>query len=496
MTSDQSSDPDMASTGVRGLDSILHGGLPRADMHLLQGTAGTGKTTIALCFLRRGASDGEATLYLTLSQSKRQLERIAQSHGWSLDGVTVHELSPSTLAERMAAEQTILPVSEVELIELLHDLEDVVKRLRPRRAVIDSITVLELLSGSPARYHHEVVSLRQLFIEHDCTVLALADHPAENAQGQTPEVMIHPLSGCVINLQQEARAYGDVRRSIRIVKSRGIPHNGGYHDLKIRRGLIEIYARLGAYVQPESRAYSLLPCGVASLDRVLGGGLNTGTSCLIVGASGVGKSSLATLFATQSARAGQRVAIYLFDERPQTYIERSERTGMRVRPEIEAGRLIVEQLDPGEIAPGEFAQALCHQIEHCQVKVIVLDSIIGYFAAMGAADVLLTQLHELMTYLTRRDVLLLMCGAQEGFMSIGTQTAIDVSYLSDTVISMAFYEVEGELRRAVAVVKKKYGSCLTTIHQLRLDEHGLSASEDPLREQHNLLVPSTTPQNG
>ncbi len=477
--------PPVAGTGVPGLDAILHGGLPREEMHLVQGVAGTGKTTIALNFLAAGARAGEPCVYLTLSQSKEHLERIANSHGWSLDGVTIHELSPGTVADRIASRQSILPTADVELVELFRDLLEVVGRVKPRRAVIDSVTVLQLLAGSTQRYHREVVTLRQLFVERGCTVLALADHPAE---GQQPEVMFHPLSGCVINLEQEPRAYGDVRRRLRVVKARGLPHNGGYHDFKIRSGEMEVYPRLGAYEQPEHSAFHVIPSHLASFDRLLGGGLNTGTSCLIVGPSGAGKSSLATLFATSVAQEGDHAAIFLLDERPETYLARSELIGIPLREHTKSGRILLRQLDPGEIAPGEFSQQVRQCIETSGTKLVIIDSVIGYFSAMGSAGVFVTQLHELMTFLTRKGVLLVLCGAQEGFMSIGLQNGVDVSYLSDTIIALSYYEQDGELHRALTVVKKKHGDHISTIHELLLQRGQLRVSEQPLRGRSQLMI--------
>jgi circadian clock protein KaiC len=458
-------------------------------MHLIQGVAGTGKTTIALQYLFEGMKQGEATLYVTLSQSKEHLERIARSHGWSLDGMTIYELSPGSVAERIAARQSILPTAEVELDEVFRELMDLVVRVAPRRAIIDSITILQLLAGSTWRYHREVVTLRQLFVERGCTLIALADHPAVMEEGQSPEVIFHPIAGCVINLEQTPRPYGDVRRQLRVVKARGLPHNGGYHDLKILTGRTHVYARLGAYTIPEDCEYRLITTRAASLDALLGGGLNSGTSCLIVGPSGVGKSSLATLYAESVARDGGKAAIFSLDERPETYIVRSEALGIPIRGHLDTGRILLQQIDPGEIAPGEFAQEIRQLVEVEATRVIIIDSVIGYFAAMGSADVLVTQLHELTTYLTRKGVLLVLCGAQEGFMSIGTQDAVDVSYLSDTIMVLNFFEAEGQIRRAIAVVKKKHGRHVHSIHELFLEPNRIEVAQAPLSQFRNVMVP-------
>lgn len=457
-------------------------------MHLVQGVTGTGKTTIGLRFLGEGARIGEPTLYVTLSQSKSHLERIARSHGWSVDGITIHELTPGTIASRIAARQTVLATADVELGELFHELRELIEAVKPRRAVLDSIGILQMLAGTPQRYHREVVTLRQMFVEEHCTLLVLADHPAENETGDAPEAIFHPVSGCVIHLQQQARPFGDARRRMRIVKARGLPHNGGYHDFKITTGHIEVFPRLGAYTMEDRAAYAQISSGIDTLDHLLGGGLETGTSCLIVGESGTGKSALATLYAATMGRAGERSAIFLFDERPETCIKRSDLLGIQLREHVTSGRLLIKQLDPGEIAPGEFAQQTRHLVER-GTKLIVIDSLVGYFAAMGSADVLVTQLHELLTYLTRNDVLLIMCGSQEGFMSIGAQQAVDVSYLSDTIVALRFFEREGELRRAVAVVKKKHSSHVPTIREIAIAHGRVEISEHELSQFQHLMVP-------
>jgi circadian clock protein KaiC len=482
--------PPCAGTGVAGLDTILRGGLPRAEMHLIQGGAGTGKTTIALHFLREGARLGEPTLYVTLSQSGEHLERIAKSHGWSMEGITVHELAPATLAERIAQNQSILPTAEVKLEEAFRELVDLVQRFAPKRAVIDSLTILQLITGSVEHYHREVVNLRQLFFEQGCTVLTLADHPAVGNEGQSPEVMFHPLSGCVIHLDQQPRVYGDARRRLRVIKARGVAAEGGYHDLKISSGGMEVYPRLGAYTEPDAATHRLVGTTIPGLDRLMGGGLNIGTSCLIVGPSGVGKSSLASLYAETVARANEHAFIFLFDERPETYIQRGERLGIPLAEHVAAGLIEVRQLDPGNIAPGEFAWFVRQAVYERSSRVVIIDSVIGYFTAMGSAELFLSQLHELITYLARRDVLLVLCGSQEGFMSIGTQGAVDVSYLSDTVLVLSFFELQGHVRRVMTVVKKKHGAHANTIHEVLLEDGRIEVASEPLMVSKNLMVPA------
>jgi len=481
--------PPVASTGIAGLDILLGGGLPREEMHLVQGVAGTGKTTIALQFLREGARLGESTLYLTLSQSKRHLERIARSHGWGVEGVTIHELSPGTVAERIAARQTILPTSDVELGELFRELSALVAKSKPRRAVIDSVSIIRLLAGNMQRYHREVVTLRQLFVERDCTVLAISDRPAEAEQGSMPEVDFHPICGCVIHVEQTPRPYGEVRRFIRVVKSRGLASSGGYHDLKIRKGGLDVYPRLGAYSKPEHSMYTQMASGLPELDALFGGGLEDGTACLFVGPSGVGKSTLTTLYAEAAMRRGEHAAVFLFDERPETYKSRAAALGFDLRPHLEAGRLLLRQLDPGEIAPGEFAQQVRDAVEVFKAKVVVLDSINGYFNAMGNPEVLVPQLHELLTFLSRSGVLTLVAGSQEGFMSIGSQGGVDISYLSDTILVLGYYEEDGEIRRCLTAVKKRQGRHTTTIHELWIASEGIRIGEQ-LRGAQRFLMSS------
>jgi circadian clock protein KaiC len=486
--------PPLAGSGVTGLDQVLGGGFPRGEMHIVQGVAGTGKTTMALSFLREGVRLGESTLYVTLSQPKSHLERIAISHGWSVEGMVVQELAPGTVAERLSARQSVLATSDVELQEVFQELAATVARVKPLRAVLDSVSIVQILAGHQ-RYHHELVTLRQLFVENGCTVLFLSDHPAETQQGSQPEVEFHPLAGCVLHLEQEPRMYGDVRRKIRIVKSRGLRSAGGYHDLKIRTGEMEVFPRLGAYTQPEHSEFTVLASGIKALDQSLGGGLEFGTACLLVGPSGVGKSTLASIFVTAAAAKGKHAAIFLFDERPETYKARAEGVKIGLRPHIESGRVMLRQIDPAEIAPGEFAQQVRQTIERQHSAVVVIDSVAGYFNAVGSSDLFIAQLHELLTFLSRRGVLTIITAAQVGFMSIGELRGVDVSYVSDAIMVLGFFEHAGDLRRFAVAVKKRQGGHGSEVRELVISGDGVQIGE-PLREFGRIVLHTSGPIAG
>ena len=454
------------------MDDILEGGLPGDELCLLQGDAGTGKTTVALQFLLEGVRVGERVLYVTLSQTEAGLRRIARSHGLSLAGVEIHELSAADFAAQAAAEQTLFPTADVELGETVDAVIAAVTRLDPARVVFDSVAELRLLAGDPLRYQRQLLGLRQFFTDRRCSVLLLEDgSPGSGDQ------KLQGLLGGLIVLEQLAPEYGNVRRRLRVVKLRGTSYHGGYHNFKIRTGGVEVYPRITPDVTAEHNDWRTLASGVTELDALLGGGLEEGTTCLVLGPSGTGKTTLATLYAYAAARRGERTAVFLFDERPETFYRRSEGLGMDVRPLVTEGRMRVRQIDTGELSPGEFAQDVRRAVDDEGARVVLIDSLSGYFHAMPQEDQLVTQMHELLVYLSQRGVLSLLIVGQSGIVGTDIMAPVDVSYMADTVLLLRHFEAFGTLRKAVSVVKKRYGPHETAIRELRFAPGGVAVGE-------------------
>ncbi|WP_437923009.1 ATPase domain-containing protein [Sorangium sp. So ce291] len=483
-----------AGSGVAGLDEILRGGFPREQMHLVQGSSGTGKTTLALQFLLSGIKAGESGLYITLAQTKKGLEAIARSHGWSLDGVNVHDLSPDDIAEHLAADQTVLRTADVELGELTRQLRQVVEQTQPSRVVFDSIGVIGLLAGSTPRYHREIVVLRQFLVERGCTALFLGEWPSETELEGPLNTEFHSLASCVLHMEHTAPDYGEVRRRLRVIKVRGIAFRSGYHDFRIRTGGLEVYPRVEARQSGEYTEFRRIQSGVEPLDQLLGGGLELGTACLLIGPSGAGKSTLAAVFARAAVQGGDAAAIFLFEERPELFKVRSSSVGIDLQPHLDGGRLTIEQLDTADISPGEFAHRVRTAVEDGKARVVVIDSLTGYFNAMGGISLLSVQMHELLNFLSSRGVLTLLVVTQEGFMTVGPVPAVDVSYLSDTIIVLRFFEADGGLRRCVAAIKKRMGEHETTLRELFISTEGLRVGEAPLRQFRSILsgIPEAT----
>jgi circadian clock protein KaiC len=480
--------PDGAApSGIEGLDAILRGGFPRGEVHQLEGGPGTGKTTLGLHYLMAGRAAGERGLYVTLAQTKRGLERIACSHGWSLEGIVVHELSPGGMAERMAGRQTVLHTAQVELDELTRDLCKVVEQIQPQRLVFDSMDVIGLLAGNASQYRLEVVALRQFLLDRDCTALFIGDAPQDGSINRRVNADFYNLATLVLELEQSSPEYGEVKRRMRVIKARGVPVSGGYHNFRVQHGGLVVYPRLGPPPQDEYSQFRPIRSGIEPLDELLGGGLEQGTTCLMVGAPGTGKSTLAAVHVRAAAAEGINSSIFLFDERPETFKARAKGLKIDLEPHVASGRVSIVQLDPADLSAGEFAQKVRSSVIDDKSRLVVIDSLMGYFSAMGNSEMLIPQIHELLTFLSRNGVLTMLLASQQGFMSIGAASSVDVSYLSDTVVVLRMFELQGHVRRCLAAIKKRQGEHQTSIRELFIDPKGVRLAREPLHDLRKIL---------
>ena len=476
---------DRAATGIEGLDAILNGGFPRDWIYLVQGAPGTGKTTLGLQFLLEGVRAGERVLYVTLAHTDRELREIARSHGWSLDGVPIFEVSARDAANRLPPDQTVFLTDQVELGEAIDSILEAVSEAQPERLVFDPVEQIRLLAASRLSYRRQLLVLKQALTDLACTSLFLTG-PSGEGEGEL-ESMVHGI----VALQRWSPSYGAVRRQLEIVKGRGMVYRGGYHSYRIRIGGLEVHPRLDTTTGSGSVGGVALTCGVEQLDALLGGGLVVGTACLILGPTGTGKTSVATLYAHAAAQRGEPTAIFLFDERPDTFFRRAEGLGMDVRPFVESGLMRLQQVSTGEISPGEFADTVRRAVESDGAKVVVIDSLTGYLNAMPHELLLVTQMHELLTYLSQRDVLTLLVMAQGGVLGSEEIIPLDISYLVDDVVLLRHFETGGTLRRAISVIKKRLGSHESTIRELRLTSTGVHVGE-PLTAFRNILSGTPT----
>ena len=455
------------STGSSGLDDILGGGLDPNRLYLYEGRPGTGKTTIALQFLLAGARQGERVLYVTLSETARELRLVAKRHGWSIQDIDIFELIPAQTTLDPDQELTVFHPAEVELNETTKTICTEVTRLNATRVVIDSLSELRLLAQSPLRYRRQVLALKHFFSERQCTVILLDDLSAHQ-----DDLQLHSIAHGVVLLEQQAIDYGAERRRIRVVKMRGIPFRGGYHDFIIGTGGLRIFPRLVAAEHHRDFADGFTSSGHAALDQMLGGGLERGTNVLFIGAAGVGKSSLALTYAIAAAKRGELAMVFAFDEGRDTIEARARTLGLPLQECIEAGLLRIQQVDPAEMSPGEFANTVRQSVEQDGAKVIIIDSLNGYLNAMPDERFLILQMHELLSYLAQLGVLTILVLAQHGLVG-PMDTPLDMSYLSDAVVMLRYFEVGGTVRRALSVVKKRSGQHEHTIREFQLGRNGI-----------------------
>lgn len=452
---------ECAPTGVEGLDEVLRGGLPKHQMYFLQGDPGAGKTTLSFQFLLEGVRLGEKVLYVTLSASARDLQRVARSHGWDISGVDIHEQFQTS----NGTETTIFRPAEVELGRTVKAILDAIDARQPDRVVIDSLGEIRLLSEGVLRYRRQLLILKEFFRERRITGLVLDDRMVGASDSE-----VQGLAEGVITLGVSAPMYGNTRRTLEVVKLRGVAYRSGLHDFTIEKGGLRVYPRLTAGQHQVSAEQGIIESSIAGIDSLVGGGLERGSATMIMGPAGVGKSSLAMQFATAAAAAGQRVAFFIFEEHRTVFLKRAASLGFSIPPLMDSGNLLVQQIDPAEMSAGQFAFTVRKTVEDDGAEIVIIDSLNGYFNAMPEQQFLTLQLHELLSYLTDAAVTTLLIVSQHG--AIGhVSSPVDVSYLADAVILLRYYETRGSFRRAISMLKKR-----TSAHEQSVRDYQITSS--------------------
>jgi circadian clock protein KaiC len=452
---------ELFATGIAGLDDILEGGLARDHLYLIEGDPGTGKTTIALQYLMEGIRLGQPGLYVTLSESKVELLEIAASHGWSLEGIDVFELTPDETQLKPEAQYTVFTPSEIELTDTTNAVLSEVERIQPTRVVFDSLSELRLLARDSLRYRRQILGLKQFFSGRGCTVLLLDDRTADGHDKQ-----LQSIAHGVIMMESAEREYGIKRRRLEVKKLRGSRFREGFHDYCIKRGGVEVYPRLVASEHLLTFSPTQLRSGITELDTLLGGGLDSGTSTLMLGPAGCGKSTIAVRYAVSAVEQGMSAALFAFDETLATMVIRAKGLGLDIKKHVDSGKLILRQVDAAELSPGQFVQEIRDHVEKRDLKLLIIDSLNGFLNAMPGEKFLYMQLHELLTFLGQKGVTTLMTVAQHGFVGMNIDTPVDVSYLADTVLLFRYFEAAGEVRQALSVIKKRSGEHERTIREL------------------------------
>lgn len=474
-----------ACTGVPGLDEILNGGFPRNHLYLVDGDPGTGKTTLGLQFLLDGARNNEKGLYVTLSETQDELKGVATSHGWSLDDIAIFELPSDAISSEA---YTIFHPAEIELQRTVESIIKAVEDIEPTRVVLDSLSEMRLLARDPLKFRRQILALKQYFARRSCTVLMLDDKTSPDG-----DLQLHSLAHGVVILEHISLDYGEERRRLQVTKLRGGRFRGGYHDFRILTGGMAVYPRILSDKVRKKPHSEIVTSNSSSLDDLLGGGATRGTSILVTGAAGTGKSILASQYAKAAVDRGEHVRFYLFDERIATFLTRCAALDIDISAAVEDGRMNLQQIEPTEISPGEFANMVVHAVEKENVRLIVLDSLNGYMQSMPEERLLPIQVHELLSYLANNNVTIIMTLVQRGVFGNPVDEAAEVSYLADTVILMRYFEFEGTVRQAISVVKKRSGEHERTIREAKVAQGGLHIG-DPLRDFHGVLtgVPTFT----
>jgi len=471
------------ASGVEGLDDILAGGLPRDCFYLVQGDPGSGKTTLALQFLLEGVRRGEKVFYITLSETREELLQVARSHGWSIDKIPLLDLSAVENLLRPEEQTTVFHPSEVELTKVSQLLLNEVRKVRPKRVAFDSLSEFRLMAETPLRYRRQLLMLKQQFAKMKSTVLLLDDRMNKQAV-MDPHVL--SLTHGILEMEQLSPDYGTSRRRLRISKLRAVKFREGYHDYIIATGGLRVFPRMIAAEHHTKFRHAPVSSGIKQLDSLCGGGLDRGTTTLIRGPAGTGKSTLVLQYAVQMAKKGERSMIFAFDETRSVMLSRAKALGFNLENAIERGRIAVQQVDPAEVSPGEFAVRILRGIE-AGCKLVAIDSLNGYLNAMAGEKYLINQLHELSSYLNQQGVITLLVLAQHGLVA-AAQTPVDLSYLSDTVVSLRYFEAFGEVKQAIGMFKKRSGHHESTLREFKLMPGKGIAVGEPLREFQGVLT--------
>ncbi|MAU95493.1 MULTISPECIES: ATPase domain-containing protein [Aurantimonadaceae] len=458
------------SSGISGLDEILRGGLPPSNLYMLQGAPGAGKTTAALQFLRAGVAAGEKCIYVSLSQTKTELESIAFSHGWTMDGIRVEELSASDSVNG-TSDQTIFQTAELRLDETRQAIERAIDEHKPSRLVYDSLLEIRLITGDTPRFRRELIGFKAFLAKRNVVAILLDTQNGETMNGEEVEGIAHG----VIRFHKSLEDYGGVRRRIEVSKMRGVPIADGFHDMAIREGQgVVVFPRIIPGAVAEQTKPELIKSGVAMLDNMFGGGQEAGTITLVIGQAGTGKSTMASLYATAALDRGESVALFLFEERLETFFRRSEGLGMNLRPFYESGKLIIRDFNPNDISPGEFAQVVQGIVSSEKSRVVVIDSFTGYLNSLPNRDKAVRDIQSLLKYLARAGVLTMLIVAQHGLLGQNVAIDVDVSFLGDTVLLLRISEHDGRLRRNITVVKKRHGPHDLDVHELFIQSSGIT----------------------
>jgi circadian clock protein KaiC len=474
------------STGCSGLDHILNGGFPHGRLYLIEGDPGAGKTTLALQFMREGVRKGERALYITLSESRADLAHAAQSHGQTMDNIEVVELLPSEGDLLPEQQYTVFHPAEVELNDRMQRIVKEIQRVRPERLVIDALSELRMLAKDPLRYRRQILSLKDFMSDQKCTVLLLDDRSSRD-----PDLQLHSIVHGVVSMDKVPREYGRTRRQLEIVKLRGTPYREGFHDYSIVTGGVIVFPRLVAADSRTDQPPEAVSSGIPELDALTGGGLDRGTSTLMIGPAGCGKTSLAVQWAVTAARRGEACALFTFEEGPHTLMTRAAGLGIDIRPHLASGKIVIKRVDPAEMSPGELVASVQQHVENENVRMVVLDSLNGYLQSMPGEQFLAVHLHELLAYLGNRGVLTIMVLAQAGTIGWPLQSAVDVSYLADNILLLRYFETNGEVCQAISTIKRRSGSHEHTIRELKLGPDRIHIGR-PLRDFHGVLTGTPT----